>query len=167
LKGAPCQLASSLPRRSLGSQARFDVRIGGCDQIAKRLGIDLDAWLQFHVPHAFAAALKQPCRIIERRAVEEADIDMTLERVDLPERRIFDASDRTPVVHQLQHVVTAFAHPLEPALRDGPQLHRLMREPRLDSRIALRPSRDAKEVRTPAEPVQVKRKAARFTHDHG
>src|SRR5688500_16791738 len=101
---------------------------------------------------------------MERRAVEEADVDMTLERVDVRERCIFYAHDRTTVVHQLSDVVTARSHPHEPAPRDRPKFDWLTGEPRLDVRIPLHRPGDAKDFLATAQAVQVQRNATRFAH---
>src|SRR4030095_5413207 len=62
---------------------------------------------------------------------------MGREGVDVPEACISDTRRRAPVVHQLQDVVTAFPHALEPRPRNRPQVLRLPVEPGLNARAAL------------------------------
>src|SRR5688572_14910574 len=90
----------------------------GIDQMAKRCFIQLAAGFYIHMPHAFATSLQQTSGILERRAAEETDVDVTPERVDVRERRVHDTCNRAAVVHQLPDVVTALSHPLKPLPRD-------------------------------------------------
>jgi hypothetical protein len=153
-------------RTAFGAESGLDIHVGSVDQIAESCGIRLVGGLQFHVPHAFAASLEQVGCIIERCAVEEADIDMTLECIDVPERRIFYACDRATVVNQLSHIVTAFPHLLKPPLRNRPQLGRAIDQPEVDSRVSLYCSGQPKNILSTAQPAQVQRNATRSTSNH-
>src|SRR5262245_43453923 len=70
------------PNVCLSCKPLLEVGIGGVDQLAESRGVRFAIAGQFHVAHAFAAALEQPCGIFERRTVEEAHIHVVLERVD-------------------------------------------------------------------------------------
>jgi len=76
---------------------------------------------QFHVTHVLSSALQQPSRVVQMRTVEEAHIRVAFEDIDVCERCIFHARDRTPVVHQLQNVLAACTDSLEPCARNGGQ----------------------------------------------
>ena len=54
-----------LRRSALGTEAGLDIHVGGVDQVAEGGGVRLAARLQFHVPHAFAAALQQASGVLE------------------------------------------------------------------------------------------------------
>src|ERR1051325_1914823 len=81
-------------------------------------------------------AFEQPRGIGQRVAAKEAHARMRLEGVDIAERRILHASDRTAVVKELAHVGAAAAHALEPRPRHGAERIGEAGEPRLDAGIA-------------------------------
>jgi hypothetical protein len=68
--------------------------------------------------------------------MEEADIGMRPERVDISERRVADAGDRTSVVEKLADVGAAAAHSVEPSPHHPAQRIGIVREPGLDPGIA-------------------------------
>src|ERR1700729_3093427 len=119
-----------------GIEADLDIHIGGGNQDAQSGRIQLPARAQLHVPHAFAASQQQSGWILEQRATEEADVDMTFERVDVTERRITDTGDRATIVHQLADIVPALPHHQEPPSRERSQLERTVGQPGVDSRIS-------------------------------
>src|SRR5262245_59112580 len=101
-----------------GFEARLDIREGSTDQLAKRCGIHLTIRTQFHMSHALATSIQEVGRVREECAVEETDIDMARERVDVGERRVFDARDGTTIVHHFSDCITALSHPRKPLLRN-------------------------------------------------
>ena len=72
-------LAVTLRRPVVYAEAHLDIQVRGVDQIAKRPGVELAARVQFHMPHAFAASLQEARGVLEHCAVEEPDVDMSLE----------------------------------------------------------------------------------------
>jgi hypothetical protein len=84
------------------------------------------------VPHAFAGAFHKTRRIGERRAVEEADVHVSLEGVDVSKRGVFHAGDGVAIVHELTHVGPATAHVLKPRAGDASQFVTRLGKPRVD-----------------------------------
>src|SRR6516165_10595240 len=64
------------PRRALGPEAVFDIRVGGVDELAEGRAVQPAPGDQFRVPHAFAAPLEQSRRILEHCPAKKADVDM-------------------------------------------------------------------------------------------
>ena len=67
--------------------------------------------------------------------MKKSDVHMRLESVDVSERRIAQARNRTPVMQNLAHLVAAFSHHLEPLMRDGAQFTRMRFHPPVDGGI--------------------------------
>ena len=70
-------------------------------------------------------------------AQEEPDVDVGCEGVDIGERRVTDTRRRMAIMQQLSNIVSAVAHDLEPALRDRPQVTRMLTHPDVDGGVAL------------------------------
>src|SRR5688572_32258021 len=92
---------------------------------------------------------------------------MTLERVDVRERSVFDARDGTAIVQQLANIAAALLDAREPSLRDRLELDRPIREPTCDGGISLDGSRQSEELVSPAQALQVERDATGLTFGHG
>src|SRR5687767_5122492 len=71
-------VSSLSPARVRSTKARPAIRIGRIDQRAKRFDIELAARFHFHVSHPLAGAFEQAGRILERRTIEEPNVDMIL-----------------------------------------------------------------------------------------
>src|SRR4051812_26499020 len=71
---------------------------------------------------------------------------MSPEDVDVAERHILHAGNRTAIVHQLTHVAPACAEAHEPHACYGPELARLLVQPDVDARVPLHTSIESKEV---------------------
>jgi len=84
------------------------------------------------VPHILAGALQKACGIVQRRAMEEADIDVRLEGVDVSERRVLYACDGAAIVQQFANIGAAAAHLFKPSLCDPPQFIGRLTEPGVD-----------------------------------
>src|ERR1700733_1975204 len=91
---------------------------------------------------------------------------MTFERVDVPERRIFYTCDRTTIVHLLSDIITALPHPPKPLLCNGSQLEWAIRQPNIDSRIALDASGEPQYIVPTDQTAEVQRNAKRFMFAH-
>jgi len=61
-------------------------------------------------------------RSFERCAIEETHLDVSLENVDVPERRVFYTRDGIAVVHEFSHICSTFRHPCKPFTRNRSQL---------------------------------------------
>src|SRR5215471_3549069 len=70
-------------------------------------------------------------------AHEEPHVDVGFEDVNVRERRVFDARDRTAVMYHFANIVSAGPHHIEPVLRDGTQFSRLAFQPDIDGRIPI------------------------------
>jgi hypothetical protein len=150
----------------LRAEASSYICAGGANQVAKSCDVQLSARVQFHVPHPFATPLQQAGGILEQCAVEKAYVDMTFECVDVPERRIFYARDRTTIVHQFPDIVTALPHLTKPLLRDRTQLERAVGKPGVDSRISFYCSGDPKDVLPTRQSAEVQRNSKWFMSAH-
>jgi len=118
------------------------------------------------MPHAFAASLQQACGILEYCPAEESHVDMALECVDVPERRIFYTGYGAAIVHQLSDILTAVPHLREPVLGNRAQLDRAIEEPGVDSRVASHPSGESKQILWSAQSAQVQRNPTRLMLAH-
>src|SRR5262245_46530986 len=87
---------------------------------------------ELHVAHELAGAFQQTIWIRNLRAAKEPDVDVSLEGVDVGERRIHYTCGGLAVMQHLSNVVAAIAHDLEPALRDRPQLTGMCTDPGFD-----------------------------------
>ena len=67
--------------------------------------------------HAFARAFEQAGGVRERGTIVEADIRVSLERIDISKRRVSQTSDRTSVVQELADICAAAAHAFKPCPR--------------------------------------------------
>ena len=52
------------------------------------------------MPHAFAGAFQKTRGIVQRRTVEEADIDVILEAVDVSKRRVLHTCGGAAIVQE-------------------------------------------------------------------
>src|SRR5215813_5359868 len=117
-------------------QALPEIVVGDCDQVAQSLNVQLFAGAQLHMTIALALAFEQPGGIREHCAIVEADIRMSLKRVDISKRRVPHTSDRTSVVQELADIGAAAAHALKPRPRHQPEWIGEAGKPNLNSRIA-------------------------------
>src|SRR5262245_14794030 len=83
--------------------------------------------------HVFASSFQQACRIVQRCATEETNVDMGFKDVDITECCIFYASDRAAVVHQFSHIAAALSHLRKPPLRNRMQLIPAFGQPDVDA----------------------------------
>src|SRR5437899_9893410 len=86
--------------------------------------------------HALALTLEQAGGIRERCAIVETDIRMSLERVDIPKRRVPHTSDWTSVVQELADIGAAAAHALKPCPRHQSERIGEVGKPSLNLRIS-------------------------------
>ena len=116
------------------------------------------------MPHAFAGAFQKAGRVVERRPVEEADIHMSAEGVDIPERRISHARGGMAIVQKLANVRSATAHLFKPWLGDPSQLVIGLGKPNVNAGVspngAWEPQELAHQARLPALPVMSRRSRA-------
>ena len=105
-----------------GSEAQPDVPVCRRYKFTQRGGVNLMRPAEFHVPHSFAGAFQKARPVVERRAVEEADIHMSIEGVDVPKRRISHTRSGMAIVQKFANVRSAPAHQLKPWLGDPSQL---------------------------------------------
>src|ERR1700720_1317198 len=87
-----------------------------------------------HIP---ASAFQQAAWIGKLGAAKEPDIDVTCEGINVGECCISYTRCRMAIVQYLSNIVSAVAHDLKPALRDRPQLTRMLVHPDFDSWISL------------------------------
>src|SRR5712671_5306972 len=87
--------------------------------------------------HELAGALQQTGRIGQRRAVKESHVYMRSEYIDVAERRVSQACNRTAVMQKLPDFVAAFSHHLKPLMRDGSQFTGMLFHPHIDGGIPL------------------------------
>ena len=97
---------------------RLNIAIRRIDERAQSGGICDRSGPQLHMTHALAVALQQAGRITERRAVKEAHIDVRSEYIDVAERRISQACNRTTVMQQLPDFIPALPHNFKPLSGD-------------------------------------------------
>ena len=100
-------------------------------------GVRLLPPAQLDVPHAFAGALQKAGPVVERRSVEEADIHMSTEGVDVPERRISYTGSGMAIVQKLANVRAAAAHLFKPWLGDPSQLAVRLGKPGVNAGVSL------------------------------
>src|SRR5882672_9019715 len=77
-------------------QSVADVQIRSADQGLQGQGVNHEAGPDSHVAHVLASPLQQARGVYQRRAVEEANIHMSLEGVEISERRVLNAHDGQP-----------------------------------------------------------------------
>ena len=78
--------------------------------------------LQLHMAHPFAATFQESSGILEKRAVEEADVHVVLEYIHIREGCVADTRDRTAVVQCLSDIIAALSYFHEPLFCDRTQL---------------------------------------------
>src|SRR3569832_875278 len=84
------------------------------------------------MPHALARAFQHTGGVQQHGAMEKSDACISLEGVDIAERRILHASDRTSVMKDFPHIRAQAAHALKPgAHRQAVRIGEI-RKPRLD-----------------------------------
>src|SRR4026209_338957 len=145
-------------------EARLDIRIGSVDQVAKACSVEVRAGLQFYVPHALAASFQEAGGIFEQCPVEKANVDVVLEGVDVPERRIFDARDGAAIVHQFADVIATAPHLCEPKPGDGPKVGGIIAQPSIDSCVPLRARREPKELHAVDQTADIQSDASSLAH---
>ena len=95
--------------------------ISGFNEVAQSVNIQVFAGAQLHMTHALPSTFEQAGGIREHRAIVEADTRMSLERVDIPERRVTQACDGTTIVQEFSNIGAAAAHALKPHPRYEPE----------------------------------------------
>jgi hypothetical protein len=113
------------------------------------------------MPHALTGSFQQASGVPKNCAVEEADVNMTFERVDVREWPIFYACDWTAIVHQLSDIVTALPNLDKPLPRNRPQVHRLIGQPGGDCRVLFYRPGQPEDVAHADQPAEIQRNAAR------
>ncbi len=98
--------------------------------------------LHFHMAHSLTASFQQAVWIVQPCAVEKTYVDVSFEDVDVAERCIFHAGNRTSVMHQLADIVAAAPHLREPLTRNGAELWQLLAQPDVNSRGSFDGSRE-------------------------
>ncbi len=93
--------------------------------------------------HAFAGAFEEAGRVVEPRAVEEADIRMRAEGVDIAKRRVCHAHGGMAIMQKLANVRSAVAHLLKPRLAEPPQLAIGLGKPSVDAGVSPDGAREA------------------------
>jgi len=110
------------PASPSASEAQPDIPVGRQYELTQCRDVDLLTPAQLHMPHVLAGAFQNAGPVVERRAVEEADVHMSTEGVDVPKRGLFHARSRTAVVQELANVRPTAAHAFKPRLRHPTQL---------------------------------------------
>jgi hypothetical protein len=130
--------AAATPHLTLshGSEARPDVAVGRCDKSSQCDGVHLVRPAEFDVPHAFAGALQKSGRIVEHCPVEEADIRMSAEGVDVPERRVSHTRGGMAIMQKFANVRSAAAHLFKPRLDEPSQPVIGLGEPGVDAGVS-------------------------------
>jgi hypothetical protein len=100
------------------------------------------------VPHALAGALQKAGRVIERRAVEEADIHVRTEGNHLAKRRTVDTCGGMAVMQKLANVRSAAAHLFEPQPGERSQLVISLGKPGVNARVSPGGAREPEKVRS-------------------
>lgn len=85
--------------------------------------------------HEFSLSFKDAARIRERRAPEEANIDMGFEDIDVAEGSILDACNRAAVVDEFTDIGSAGSEPGKPMAGRISKEGRSCIEPKLDGGI--------------------------------
>lgn len=114
------------------------IRVRSFDQRPERAGVDTTIRTEFHVAHELASAFQERVRIGKLCSAKEADIDVSLEGIDIAEGRITDAGGGMPIMHEFAHVISAGPHDVEPALRDRAQGAGVAAHPRVYGRISFK-----------------------------
>src|SRR2546421_11326854 len=91
----------SIPLRSAVFNPRLYVRVRRMDQLAQGRGIYGRSRPQLHVAHKLAVAHQQAGRIRQPRALKEPHVYVRGEYIDVAERRISQARNRTAVMQEL------------------------------------------------------------------
>src|SRR5471030_3512590 len=87
--------------------------------------------------HELACALQQAGWIRQRCALKKPHVYVRGEYIYVAEGRISQTCHRTAVMQKLPDFVPALSHRLEPVMRDGSQLTRMLFHPRIDGGIPL------------------------------
>src|ERR1019366_9851763 len=99
--------------------ASLDVGVRGLDETGKGCGVCDGSGPQLYMAHELAIALQQMGWVRQRRALEEALIDVRGEDVDVAEGRVSEAGCGAAVMQKFADFVAAASHHLKPLLRDG------------------------------------------------
>jgi hypothetical protein len=106
------------------------------DQPSQCLGVDVRVRPELHVAHEPTVAFQEALRVCNLRSTEEADIDVRLEGIDIGERGATHTYGRGAIMQELSNIAATPSHDVKPALRDGPQLTRVLRHPAIHRTIA-------------------------------
>jgi hypothetical protein len=151
-----------LGRAGSRAQPHLHVPVCGGDERLEGGGVHRSTPVELHVAHTLAGALEQPRRILERRAMKEADVHVGAEGVDVRERGGADTRGGVAVVQELANVRAAAAHRLEPGPSHLSQRMLGRREPAVDVRIARNGARQEEEIahraRMPDWPTKSRRR---------
>jgi len=101
--------------------------------MVKRGGVYRCPRLELHMAHESSAAFKEPCRIWQRCALKETDVDVRRVYADIGERDVAEAGGRLSVVHEFADFITAVAHRFEPFAGDGAKFSGVLFHPRVDA----------------------------------
>ena len=85
--------------------------------------------------HELARAFQQAPGIGNLGATKESDIDVSPEGIDIGKCRIAYSRGRMAIMQQLQNIVAAVTHDIEPAPCDRRQFTRMVAHPDLDGWI--------------------------------
>ncbi len=97
--------------------------------------------------HVLAVAVQQACRIRQRCAVKEPNVDVRGEYIDIAEGRISQTGNRTAVMQELADFVAAVSHHLKPLLRDSSQFAVMLVHPGIDGGVPLDSAVESEQVR--------------------
>src|SRR4029077_15429208 len=98
--------------------------------------------------HELAGALQQAGRIRERCAMKEPHVYVRSECIDIAERRISQACNRTTVMQKLPDFVAALSHHLKPLMRDASQFTSMLFHPGIDGGIPLDSAIESQQIRS-------------------
>ncbi len=126
--------------------AGLDVGVGGVDEGGESGGVGEVSGLELDVPHGFAGTLEEVVGVGEGCSLEEADVDVRGEAVDVGEGDVAEADGGTAVMEELEDLVAAGAHDVEPVARDRAEVSVMLGEPSGDGGIVGDGSVEAEEV---------------------
>jgi len=138
ISGVPvpaCEIAVRFSELAVFNASLY-VQVRRLDEPAERCGICVCFRSQLHVAHELAGSFQQASRVRQRCAVKEPHVDVRSEYIDVAERRIAYACNRTYVMQELADFIAAFAHRLKPHLSDGAQFSSMLPHPGIDGGIA-------------------------------
>lgn len=124
----------------------FYVRVRHLDKAAEGCSVCGRSRFQLDMTHEFATALQQAGWIGERCAAKESHINRRSEDIDVGERSVAQACNRTAVMQDFADFVAAFAHRFKPVVRDGSQFTLMLFHPGVDRGIAFEDAIQAQDL---------------------